>query len=201
MSEENEIFEPLSYEERALAKRAKEKKARGGGDAGPSLNINSMMDMMVIILCFLLFNVGADPLAIKQTDDLRLPVSMNPSNPEATLTIMISQNRVVVDDRVVLNLNEGKIDEADLPGRDARIVPELQRVVEEAMEAQARFNAQLNRENRAVATMIVDGRTPFQTISRVLSSAQAGGVADLRFATQRMNAKESYGGEGLARVP
>lgn len=201
MSEENEVFETRSYEERALAKRAKLKKSKGGGDSGPSLNINSMMDMMVIILCFLLFNVGADPLAIKQTDDLRLPVSMNPSNPEATLTILVSRNTVVVDDRIVLNLKEGIIDESDLPGRDARIVPELQRVVEEAMEAQSRFNAQLNRENRAVATLIVDGRTPFSTVSRVLSSAQAGGVADLRFATQRLGARESYGGEGLSRVP
>lgn len=198
MSEEHQVFETLTYEERALAAKAKAKKGKGGGDSGPALNINSMMDMMVIILCFLLFNVGADPLAITQSDDLRLPITMNPINPEATLTITVSRSLVVVDDRVVLQLDEGKISEADLPGRDARIVPELQRVVEEAMEAQARFNAQLNRENRAVATLIVDGRTPFSTINRVLSSAQAGGVSDLRFATQRLGPRESYGGAGLA---
>lgn len=201
MSEENEVFETLSYEERALAKRAKLKKAKGLDEPGSSLNINSMMDMMTVILCFLLFNVGADPLAIKQSDDLRLPVSMIPLNPEITLTILVSQSRIIVDDRMVLSLDEGQINESDLPGRDARIVPELQRIVEEAMETQARVSAQLNRENRPAATLIIDGRTPFSTVSRVLSSAQAGGVSDLRIATQRLGARESYGGEGIRRVP
>lgn len=201
MSEQEQAFETLSYEERALAKRAKERRAKAPKEAENSLNINSMMDMMVIILCFLLFNVGADPLQIKQTDDLRLPVSMSPSPPEAHMSILVSQKQVVVDDRIVLQLDEGEIDESDLPGRDARIVPELQRIVEEALESQSRFNAQLNREDRKIATLVVDGRVPFQTISRVMSSAQAGGAADLRFAVQRFGAGETYGGEGIQRVP
>lgn len=201
MSEQDNNFETLSYEERALARRAKAKRRKGGEDAKGALNINSMMDMMVIILAFLLFNVGADPMKVKQTDDLRLPVSMSPMAPEAHLSILVSQKQVVVDDRIVLQLNEGEIDASDLPGRDARIVPELQRVIEEAMEAQARFNAQLNRENQKVATLVVDGRIPFQTVSRVMSSAQAGGAADLRFAVQRFGPGETYGGEGIDRVP
>lgn len=202
MSEENnQSFEPRTYEERVLAKRAKAKAKDPHEVANASLNLNSMMDMMTVILFFLLFNIGADPLLIKQTDDLRLPVSMSPVPSEVSLKIIVSRDRIVVDDRVVVNLNEGEIDESDLPGRESRIVPELQRVVEEALETQARISAQLNRENRAIGTMIVDGRTPFSTVTRVMSSAQAGGVADLRFATQRLGARESYGGEGILRVP
>lgn len=201
MSQSEEQFEVLTYEERELARIAAEKKRQEPEKSGEALNINSMMDMMTIILCFLLFNVGADPLNIKQNDDLRLPVSMSPYNPEATLSILVSQKQVVVDDRVVLELQEGDINDADLPGRNAMIVPELQGVLEQAVEKQSRINAQLGRESKSVATLIVDGRIPFKTVSRVMSSAQAGGVADLRFAVQRFGAENTYAGEGTTRVP
>lgn len=193
MSADTNQRPPLTYEERWHLKNSK-KSPRTAGDP-PAVSLNSLLDMMSIVLMVMIFNVGADPLNVKETDDLRIPVTISPVRPEASMTITVTKRQVLVDDRVVLTLDDGKINESDLPGRDARIVPEIQRVVEEALDRQGRINAQLGRDNPKVATLIVDGDSPFETVSRVMTSAQAAGLANLRFATKRLGPRGAYGNE------
>lgn len=183
-----------SYEERMLEERAKSKRSsrRGKGDDGPSLNINSMMDIMVIILCFLLFSVGADPLNIKQSDDLRLPQTISQIAPEATLTITVSRTYVLVDDRQVLSLNDGEIDPQDLVSAQSMQIPELQREIEESLTRQVEQQQRLGREPNPVATLVVHNATPFETIARVMASANQGGVQNFRFAVIRRGLSEAY---------
>jgi biopolymer transport protein ExbD len=52
-----------------LFKEKKKRRKKGGSD---SLNINSMMDIMTILLVFLLVSVTSDPLSINQNTELRL---------------------------------------------------------------------------------------------------------------------------------
>ena len=193
MSADNNPAPKLTYEERWHLKNSK--KAGPDEEGLPNVNLNSLLDMMSIVLMVMIFNIGADPLNVKENDDLRLPVTIAPVRPEASMTITVSKKQILVDDQVVLSLDDGRINEADLPGRDARIVPELQRVVEEALDRQSRINAQLGRDNPSVATLIVDAESPFETVSRVMSSAQAGGLANLRFATKRMGPRAAYGND------
>lgn len=193
MSADNNQKHALTYEERWHLKNSK-KTGRSAEDP-PAVSLNSLLDMMSIVLMVMIFNVGADPLNVKESDDLRIPVTISPLRPEASMTITVTKRQVLVDDRVVITLDNGKVNESDLPGRDSRIVPEIQRVVEEALERQARINAQLGRDNPKTATMIVDGDSPFETVSRVMTSAQAAGLANLRFATKRMGPRSAYGNE------
>lgn len=177
----------LSYEERVALMNAKSKKGRRGsrGDEGPSLNINSMMDMMVIILCFLLMSVGSDPLNVKQNDDLRLANSTTEVNPEDSLTITISRQYVLVGDRRVLTLNDGRIDQQDLASSESALIPELQSATEDVLAQREALGAQVGREYAKIATIICDNRTPYNVLARVMRSAAAGGVESFRFAVIR----------------
>lgn len=194
MSDTQNEQDQRSYEERMLEERAKSKRSsrRGKGDDGPSLNINSMMDIMVIILCFLLFSVGADPLNITQSDDLRLPQTISQIAPEATLTLTISRTYVLVDDRQVLSLNDGEVDPQDLVSQQSMQIPELQREIEDSLTRQIEQQAQLGREPNPVATLIVHNATPFETIARVMASANQGGVQNFRFAVIRRGMSETF---------
>lgn len=190
MSADNTPPQKLTYDERWHMKNAKASARELR--TPPTLSLNSLLDMMSIVLMVMVFQTGSDPLNVKESDDLRMPISIYPLRPEASMTITVTKRQVIVDDRVVLTLDNGKVNDADLPGRDARIVPELQRVVEEALERQTRINAQLGRENPRIATLIVDADSPFETISRVMTSAQAAGLSNLRFATKRMGPAGTY---------
>ena len=58
-----------------LVEFGKQKKGRRKKDGSDNLNINSMMDIMTILLVFLLVSITSDPLNIKQDKNLRLAKS------------------------------------------------------------------------------------------------------------------------------
>jgi biopolymer transport protein ExbD len=72
------------------------KKARRQ-EVDTSLNINSMMDMMTIILVFLLKSYSATDVSVAPSDDLTLPFSSAQKAPEVAVNLVIEQNRILVD--------------------------------------------------------------------------------------------------------
>src|SRR5690606_35817952 len=111
---------------------------------------------------------------------------------EATLTITVSRTYVLVDDRQVLSLNDGEIDPQDLVSAQSMQIPELQREIEESLTRQVEQQQRLGREPNPVATLVVHNATPFETIARVMASANQGGVQNFRFAVIRRGLSEAY---------
>ncbi len=106
---------PLSFKK---AKRGRRK----SGPAGGSLNVNSLMDIMTILLVFLLLTITSDPLNIQQGKDLRLarmaggcgfehdqatgkavPVCRDAYRPpEDSIPITITKKTIMVDKKAVV---------------------------------------------------------------------------------------------------
>ena len=177
--------EQLTDEEQILAARLKAKRrAKGGrGEADDaSLNINSMMDMMFIILVFLIKSVGEEPIPIKENDDLRLPFSSTELNPEDMMTLTVTKQSVMVLDEAVIPLVDGILDPQYLQSSESAIIPELQQQIEETMserEEWARFSGQ---EFQAVVTIIADSQTPYRTLTQVMITSAAAGIQNFKFA-------------------
>jgi biopolymer transport protein ExbD len=72
------------------------KKARRQ-EVDTNLNINSMMDMMTIILVFLLKSYSATDVSVAPSDDLTLPFSSAQKAPEVAVNLVIEQGRILVD--------------------------------------------------------------------------------------------------------
>lgn len=183
MTDEKDI---ILDEERILAARkkaARRNKAKGrrGGDE-PSLNINSMMDMMVIILCFLLKSVGAEPIQINQSDDLRLPFSTSELSPEDMLILSITKKWVMVEDEQVIPINEGQIDPSALQSAESAIIPELQQRIEEVISEQEQWARAANRDYERVVTIVVDQKAPYRILTQVMITATAAGIQNFKFA-------------------
>ena len=96
------------------------KKARRQ-EVDTSLNINSMMDMMTIILVFLLKSYSATDVSVAPSDDLTLPFSSAQKAPEVAVNLVIEQNRILVDGAPVVSL-EQRTDETT--GKSAPAIPE-----------------------------------------------------------------------------
>lgn len=160
----------------------KKRKKPGMEEAPGGLNITSMMDMMTIILTFLLKSVGAEPIPINQNDDLRLPFSTSELTPEDMLVISITRRNVMVEDEVVVNVVDGRIDEQQLQSESSDVIPRLQQEVEERLQQQEEWSRQLGREYERTVTIVSDGRAPYRIITQVMMSAGAGGVENFKFA-------------------
>ena len=194
MAAPNDNF--MTDEERILAARAKAKrrarKRRGGDEMG--LNINSMMDMMTIILVFLIKTVGEEPIPIKESDDLRLPFSTSELAPEDMMTITITKTYVMVLDEGVIPINDGQIDPSYLQSSESAIIPELQQHVEEVLserEQWARFSGE---EFQRMVTIISDSQTPYRVLTQVMITASAAGIQNFKFAI--MQRPQGGGGGG-----
>ncbi len=183
MTDETKI---IADEQRILAQRRKDqRRKRAAGHRGqeePSLNINSMMDMMVIILCFLLKSVGAEPIQVNQNDDLRLPFSTSELAPEDMLIVSITKKWVMVEDESVIPINEGQIDPSALQSAESAVIPELQQRIEETLNDQEQWARISGRDFQRVVTIVADQKTPYRILTQVMITATAAGIQNFKFA-------------------
>ena len=68
--------------------------------------MNSMMDMMTIILLFLLKSYSVEGALVKQDDNLRLPESMRDEKPKKELNVAVSQNVILVNDEPLMPVSD-----------------------------------------------------------------------------------------------
>ncbi len=175
-----EEVEALLARRKRAARKARVAASRVEKEEG--LNINSMMDMMVIILCFLLKSIGSDPVTITQSADLRLPYSTAELAPEDMITITVTKRSVMVDDHEIVPLTDGSVDVGLLQSAESLIIPELQASVEELLQEREQLSAQLGREFEKIATLICDSETQYRLLAQVMATANAGGIQNFKFA-------------------
>lgn len=173
------------------AKRQKRSAGRGDDENAP-LSINSLMDIMVIILVFLLDSYGEDPLRV-QDEDLKVPSSTSELEPADTLTIAVHRNSIRVNNSTVLELQEGEVDPSHYSGDgDMRIDPLLDEL-DDAVESERTQAEMLGEEFEPEATVIADQSTRHRLILEVLYTATDAELSQFRFAVI-MGASESIGG-------
>ena len=174
----------LTDEERILLQRQQAKRRNKRRDDGEpaNLNINSMMDMMVIILVFLIKSVGEEPIPIKESDDLRLPFSNTELTPEDTVTMTITANYVMVLDEGVIPIVDRQIDPSYLQSAESAVIPELQQHLEETMQQRQEWANATGREFEPLVTIISDSDTPYRILTQVMITASNAGINQFKFA-------------------
>jgi hypothetical protein len=102
MADENNIFTaPQEEPEFKKERRRKQWKEEAGG----GLNINSLMDIMTILLVFLLVSMTSDPLNITLSSDLVLAKSTADYNPEDSIPVTVTKRHVLADKKAVVKVS------------------------------------------------------------------------------------------------
>jgi len=183
--EKNQTFEilPENYEQDVLAKKKAGKK--GDRDVEPAkLTMNSLMDILTILLVFLLKNYSTDAVSVTPSSDLDLPKGMTALTPEQTVAITVSKSAILVDNIMVLTVKDGKVDAAQKRGGDDGyfIIP-LNKALADAVEKQRRIAAVNPSAGKSlgIATVIMDGDTPFRLLTEVMYSAGQAEFSKFKF--------------------
>ncbi len=167
-----------------LAKRDDRRAAKKRrDDHPPKLVINSLMDAFVIILCFLLKSFGSDPVQIRESDELKLPKSSSDRPLEDAVVIGITKNSIQVNDRKVVNLRNGFVDESQKrEGASGLLITPLHQALEEQMSHINLIAARHNQGDISRAALVVaDKDTRYRLISEVLYTAGQARFQDFRF--------------------
>lgn len=189
--DDNQRFEPFSEEEeewiREQRERASAHKTHGEDEADGDVNINSLMDILVVLLVFLLKSFGDQPVSVTGTD-LKVPTSTAKLPPEDMTTVTISRKYIVVNDKEVVQLNDGSVDKSQKKGgSDGLIIQPLLDRLTEVMEKQKKQARQLNQTHKPMVTLIADQSTPYRLLTEVMYTASNAELTKFKFATVKSN--------------
>ncbi len=157
----------------AKKRKIKKENRKKRPEEKPGLLINSLMDAFVIILCFLLQSFGADPVQIRESEDMELTRSTSDEELVDAVVIGISKRSIQVDDIKVVDLRNGRVDETYL--RDGAGSLHINPLYEKLKE-KVQFLQQLAARNpkqpfSGTALVVADKNTDFRVISEVLYTA------------------------------
>lgn len=158
------------------------------------VTINSLMDAMTIILVFLLMNYSVDPLRIDSSDDLKLPASATELNPEASASVTVTANAIVVNDQLVVQIKDGTVDKAFKQGEETslQIQPLFEALNEEA--TRQKNIAQLSGGKfNGVLTVIAHQEIPYRLLTEVLYTAGQAEFQKFKFAVLKGGQRGSAG--------
>jgi biopolymer transport protein ExbD len=178
-----------------LAKRAKDAK-RNRRDKrrqmeGGALNINSMMDMMTIILVFLIDSYGNNPIQVKAGPDLVIPRSTSELAPQDTMQITITRKSILVGDKEVVKIKDGQVDKSHKQGGEnsLNIQPLFDRLTEE-VSRHKQMAALRKQPYEGVATIVSDRTTPYRLVTEVMYTAGQAQLTNFKFAIVKFGRKE-----------
>lgn len=194
-------------DEPTFTKKARKAPRRLDSDDG--LNINSMMDIMVILLVFLLVSITSDPWNIKQDEFLQLAKSSVDRNPQDSIPILISKSNILVDNEQVLPVecttrdgrqckdkkdyekegNRYSVDKTfkEDSSESSFLIEPLVRKLTEKIDAAKELHAQLRPGEpfKALTTIICDKDIPYRMVAEIVHTAGSAGLDQLRFAVIR----------------
>ena len=176
----------FSQEEEAWIQAQRERKARrskGRGDESSStLNMNSFMDILVILLVFLIESFGNQPIKVTG-GDLQVPKSTTKLTPEDMTAITISRSAILVNDRKAVDVKDGAVDKSQKKGGETgfNIQPLFDTLTEESNKKKRQMEL-LHKEYQPVATIIADQTTPYRLLTEVMYTAGQAELSKFKFA-------------------
>ena len=186
MAEEKRTYEyiPENYEEEVL-KRRRASKVKDREDKTEDININSLMDILTIMLVFLLKSYATDPINSTPGPDLDIPKSTSMLKPAATVMVTVSKSAIIVDNQPVLVIKDGKVEAAQKRGgEDGYFIIPLNKVLVDAAEKKRRL-ASVNPTVKfeGICTLVMDKDTPYRLLTEVMYTAGQAEFSKFKFAT------------------
>ncbi len=164
-------------------KSRKEKRRNRNVSGSPKLLINSLMDAFTIILCFLLKSFGADPVQIRESDNLKLPRSSATDPLVDAIVIGVSTQSIQVDDKKIVDLRNGRVDESlKRDGGEGLLINPLFTELKEKVGHLRMIAARSGQQDfRGMALVVAHRGTNYRLVSEILYTAGQAELEDFKF--------------------
>ncbi len=139
------------------------------------LNLNSMMDMMTIILLFLLKTYSTSGQIMTPSEDLKLPYSASQEPPKKELSVSVTRHSILVANNIVMKIE-------DVSQDDNLIRPLYSRLSQLAVEAK-QDEIQFGKPFTHQVIVQADENTPFQLLVKILYTCGQSEYNKLRLLT------------------
>lgn len=125
-----------------------------------TLNMNSMMDMMTIILLFLLKSYSTTGALATQSESLKLPESVRTTKPKKELNVSVAKDLILVNEQPVMRT-------ADVPPNEIIILP-LESKLREYAQRQKDLEIEVGKEFTHEVIIQGDESITYELLFRVM---------------------------------
>jgi len=174
----NDLPDPESF---GAPSGAPKRKKRREIEEPAAMSMNSLLDILTIILVFLLKSYSTDPVTLKAAEDLKPPFSSAQIKAEQSTTVTLTLNNLLVDDKPVIRIEQGVVGEGDTSSNGFLVDPLFQ-ALQESVDHQKRvasFNS--SAEFTGIITVISDRHVPFKLLSQVMYTAGQAQFSKFKF--------------------
>lgn len=140
-----------------------------------SLNMNSMMDMMTIILLFLLKSFSTEGALVAPSEDLSLPTSLHADKPKKELNVAISKEALIVNDIPIMSLASINKEQMMIPALNAKLA--------EYAEKEKQLELEVGKEFTHEVIIQGDKQIPFETLIKVMYTCSQSEFYKMRLLT------------------
>jgi biopolymer transport protein ExbD len=159
------------------AAKANKRKTEG------ELNMNSMMDMVTIILLFLLKTYSTEGALKAGADDLKLPESYRMLKPTKATNISVSKSVIMIGDRTILNVSDVE--------EDNNLIQQLATPLRAESES-ARKLEEYGGEFKNEVLLIIDKDTPFNLMFKVIYTCSKSDYFNIKLMVQSGQLTENF---------
>ncbi len=148
-----------------------------------TVQITSMVDMMIILLVFLLNQQTASSVQVSMTSGLILPTSSTAEQPSEALKITITTSGIFIGNKLVAEIANGKIKESSFDVEDKMFITELFLELDKEAQSSRRISA-INETLTFDGNVILqaDSRLSFDVLKKVMYTATSAGFANVKMA-------------------
>ena len=147
------------------------------------IQITSMVDMFVILLVFLLKSYSTSPVIITPKDGLRIPESTSSTDPVDVVKMIVAQDAVFVEDKKVMDLEQGRFMKGQIDANDPSFVRSLyEELNDRAKKAQEISKVNDSFEFDGKVLLQADRTLPYDILQKIMYTSMMAGYAEVKLA-------------------
>lgn len=145
-----------------------------------TLNMNSMMDMMTIILLFLLKSFSTEGALVTPSEELRLPQSQQGERPKKELNVAVAKDHILVNDVLVATKSDIK--------DDVLLIEPLRQKLMEYARKEIELQNTIGKEFTHQVNIQGDEKTHFDVLFKVMFTCSKSDFYKMRLLTIKSGA-------------
>ena len=158
------------------------------------LNVTPMVDMFVILVCFLIANFSATGEILSMNKDIKLPEASNRQDIQLAPVVLVSQASVAFDGK-----DMGRVE--DLVRADYLNIPQLEEMLRDRRKSTEDLHAAAGDGSgfKGDINIQADHKVTFNIIKRVMFSCASAGYGNISFAVMPASSGAAPGTETASR--
>lgn len=176
--------DPAAFQEHTGGRPHRRKK-HVHDDHAVHVNINSLLDVLSVILVFLMKSYSANTVQVKPSPALQVPFSHSTQAVQESTAVTVTLKDILVDDLPVMTFESGVVPTNFLSSGGLLIDPLFQKL-QDAVDHQKKIAAvNAKAEFKGIVTIIADRNVPFSLLTEVMYTAGQAQYNKFKFAAIR----------------